>query len=636
MKKYIFITVLLLFPCLRAHAAATFYVSTTGSDSANCSINTPCATINHASSLTNPGDTVRVLPGTYNLVSATCINTSAPNVTYISDTKGAAKINGQQNCTNIWHDSGASAGNVIIDGFDFTGAINTSNLGGGAVAILLEGAIGNYTFRNNTVHDMGTNSSSTNIPAAFEVGSFGGGNYTNRTCSVHDNVFFNIAVGFNQIFGGYAMYIICNNNGGGDPDPQIYNNVIYNVGSIGIQTWHAANHYHIYNNTLDRVYLGITVGTGDQGCILNAVADVRNNVVTHSGLIGINADDGNPGTCQLSSTSTFNNNDLFGNATNFSWNAGTFSSHFTNVNNILVDPLYVSPGTTLGYDVATNSPVNAAGITNANTPTLDFSGITRPNPPSIGAFEAQGGNPPPPPPPPTGGSISLINHCLNSSDGTAVASIGCSFVGVGGDLLVVSCGSTNTTAANNILDSVSNSYTTLFSRIDTARGFNWYNVWYVIDSTGGNITFTCTPASPAGTIIEVSEWRGIQTTNPLDVSTSTLSDGSTSCTTSSITSTNPNDLFVITAMNNQFGGTFTSYNTTQTPNVFQFLDQDLGAGKKGADSYMIFNTIGTTAGSVGFNGGAGANWFCSIQAFKGNAAGTGSTQSPSTARVYSF
>src|SRR5215831_5215150 len=45
--------------------ATTYYVAKTGSDSNDCGSSSPCATINHAVGLTNPGDTVVVERGIY-------------------------------------------------------------------------------------------------------------------------------------------------------------------------------------------------------------------------------------------------------------------------------------------------------------------------------------------------------------------------------------------------------------------------------------------------------------------------------------------------------------------------------------------------------------------------------------------
>src|SRR5437762_2979596 len=74
-------------------AAATYYVSTTGSDSNNGSLSTPWRTISHAASSVVAGDTVIVENGTY--VEAPYLShngTSASRITFKSQNKWGAVI----------------------------------------------------------------------------------------------------------------------------------------------------------------------------------------------------------------------------------------------------------------------------------------------------------------------------------------------------------------------------------------------------------------------------------------------------------------------------------------------------------------------------------------------------------------
>ena len=77
-------------------SATTYWISATGSDSAaGTSPSTAFATFGKADSVVVPGDTVRVLSGTYNTTVQTyTAGTLSARITWISDTKWGAKIVG--------------------------------------------------------------------------------------------------------------------------------------------------------------------------------------------------------------------------------------------------------------------------------------------------------------------------------------------------------------------------------------------------------------------------------------------------------------------------------------------------------------------------------------------------------------
>jgi len=363
------------------------YLATSGTDFGSCSDRAmPCLTFNYVDRRASSGTVVHVGPGIYNLTPGTCIVTNTSGVTWQSDIHGAATINGGGNCLYIWHNTGFS-GNIRILGFQFTGVQVDSNAN--SVGVLLEGCEGGFDVAYNTFHDFGAGSRSDHFGAALSPAPFGCGtsNYTGRTCSVHDNVFYRIAPGSTFHFGGYSIYAICGNNGGSDPDPSIYNNVIYDEGSIGIHLWHAANHTHIYNNTIDNAYMGILVGVGDQGAVNDAIFDVTNNIISNS-QYGIYAEDA--AGFRLSSDTRFNDNLFFNNA--FDWgynhNGSTLDirASFRNADNISGNPLYANPEGG-NFRVRRVSPAVGKGLRNAYAPTLDLTGATRPNPPTIGAYE---------------------------------------------------------------------------------------------------------------------------------------------------------------------------------------------------------------------------------------------------------
>jgi len=52
-------------------SSSDLYIATNGSDSNACTQTTPCATFNHVDGIVQPGQTVHVMAGTYNLTSST-------------------------------------------------------------------------------------------------------------------------------------------------------------------------------------------------------------------------------------------------------------------------------------------------------------------------------------------------------------------------------------------------------------------------------------------------------------------------------------------------------------------------------------------------------------------------------------
>ena len=367
-----------------AMAGTNLYLATTGVDSGNCSNSlNPCRTFSYVDGQATSGDVVHVAPGTYTLTPTTCIVTNTSGVTWQSDAHGAATIDGGGNCLYLWHNSGNS-GYLKIFGFQFTGVQVNSSLN--SFGLLLEGSEGNFEIAYNTFHDLGGSDPNNNFGAALSPAPWGNGNYTGRTCSVHDNIFRNIAPGGSFLYNGYSIYAICGNNGG-DPDPRIYNNLIYNEGSIAVHMWHAADYVHVYNNTIDHAEMGMLVGTGDQGAVNSALFDIGNNIVSNSHY-GIYAEDVSG--YSLSSSSTFNNNLTYNNAIDWAYNHnGTtlnILTAFPAANNLTGDPLYI--GLAVGnYVLGPLSPAIGNGESNSYAPALDLNGKQRPLPPSVGAYE---------------------------------------------------------------------------------------------------------------------------------------------------------------------------------------------------------------------------------------------------------
>ena len=126
--------------------ATTYWISTTGSDgAAGTSPSTAFATFGKADSVIVPGDTVRVLQGTYSTTVFTyAAGSSGARITWISDTQWGAKIVGSTNSGNgNWDVHGDY---VTLQGFDITGAdiAGIAHFGNSFHAV------------GNKIHDIGT------------------------------------------------------------------------------------------------------------------------------------------------------------------------------------------------------------------------------------------------------------------------------------------------------------------------------------------------------------------------------------------------------------------------------------------------------------------------------------------------
>jgi hypothetical protein len=349
-------------------------VSPNGSDANSGSQSSPWLTINHAAWAipSGAGAIIHVAPGNYNLTSATCIvvprravSASAP-VVFLSDTQWGAKVNGGGNCLLVWDVSGSY---VDVYGFDITGTV-TGGTGSTGAAINATGQYGNYDIAYNRIHDLAPG-----IGAAVDIGPSNGGTYTGAGgCNFHDNTMFNLAYGSRHSFGDYALYYSC---GGGN----VYNNLMYRLGSIGLHAWHWSTNLHAYNNTVYDAYIGMSFGDGGLGGVKNAYFDGTNNTVADC-YFGIQIVVDYP-TSTISTASVFRNNNVFDNTSNWYYNKNGLNSTFQTegievTGTVTSDPQFVSTSTG-NYVIKSTSPdVRAGLLLNPYTPTKDLAGNTRP------------------------------------------------------------------------------------------------------------------------------------------------------------------------------------------------------------------------------------------------------------------
>ena len=366
-----------------AAARHAWFVSASGTDGGGCGrAARPCATITYVDRhRVAPGDVVYVT-GTFRLTPTTCIATmtsgrAGATISYVASPAGSARIDGRAQCFYVWHDSGDY---VTVSGFDFTGAQRNNNVNEGTVVFLASGPRGHVEFAHNSVHDIPWE-----VGAAVDLGPWRTDRgYTGAPCSVHDNVFHDIGVGWpkKENLGGYALYVSCGT------DTWVYNNLIYREGSVGIHCWHAANDLHIYNNTIDGAYIGILVGTGDDGYVKNAYYDVTNNIVAHA-QFSIYTEANAPGT--ISNASRFDNNLLYANGHDWYYDDHgnltrvTRSMHVGGT--VIGNPRFVSPAAS-DYRLRAGSPAIGAGQSRG-CPNHDLGGSPRKpgNGCTIGAYQ---------------------------------------------------------------------------------------------------------------------------------------------------------------------------------------------------------------------------------------------------------
>lgn len=340
-------------------------MATNGSDSNDGSGCYPWATLQHAASLAQPGWTVHVGPGTYDVGSGITNNNSGNSSARI------VYVGSYDKSSWTWNTKLVSTGTAVwttdasyldIVGFDLTSTNASATWGfhtGGS----------HLRIKDNYVHDIYSDS-----PGA---GIMIGGGGTTTGVEVDGNLVARVA----------------HTPGGSTDDQGIYttesyttivNNIVFGCNKYGIQIYsHIAggsNHDVIANNTVFASYRGIVVGGEDTG---SGPPTVDYNTITNNIVYGV-------------TSYGFNASGIFGShnvtSNNLTYNDGTnYSSTYTNhTKDILSDPLFVNyvPDGTGDYRLQPASPCIDAGTT-SNAPKDDFLHVTRPqgNTVDCGAYE---------------------------------------------------------------------------------------------------------------------------------------------------------------------------------------------------------------------------------------------------------
>jgi hypothetical protein len=422
-------------------AAATYYVSGTGNDSNNgLTQATAFLTLQHAANVTEPGDTVYVMNGTYTNSCASCdvLDISTPGtasawITYAA-LPGQTPVISFNGWEGIFFEPTASY--IQVSGFTVVG--NNYNV------TLAQALAQSYTnpdprFNGNCIASDGRQGIATVRPNHLKIlnntiYACGGGGVgtawsdyvTISGNTIYDSAWYSIygssaistwenwnadsTTGYkmfitgNRIFGnanlvptlgstvatdGEGIIVDSTRNSAYQPsiglDPYIgrtyiANNVIYTNGSAAIEVFES-NHVDVVNNSsYQDVYISAVTGRGEMN--VNAATDV--NVLNN---IFYSSTGQNPATVCCNSTQIDLDYNIYFGGSNY---AGTISGP----HDLTVDPLYVDPADsnrlTVNLAVAPTSPAVGSGTSNL-APTIDFLGNPRPGPQGYdrGAYQQQ-------------------------------------------------------------------------------------------------------------------------------------------------------------------------------------------------------------------------------------------------------
>ena len=284
--------------------AATYYVSSAGSDRGDGSATHPWATIQRADRVVQPGDTVVVLNGTYTGdIFLRSSGTAGSPITYVAQDKWQAKLIGTT--------SGAgtavirvTGGHLIIKKFDISGSDAAGVLlAASGRSASFNQAIGNY------VHDL-TTPCDQNGGAALNTG--GGDDYSVVS---HEDFIENLVVNIHLPV-GCTTGVSATGIYEAVPYGVVANNIVINAG-YAIQCWHNAHHETIIGNIVANSFRGITVGAKNApGGMPNDYTVVKDNIIVGSGSWAI-AESGDTGL-----HNTYTGNMLFNNASDITLEHG--------------------------------------------------------------------------------------------------------------------------------------------------------------------------------------------------------------------------------------------------------------------------------------------------------------------------
>jgi len=332
-----------------------YYVSPSGDDANDGSLDHPFATIQKAAQAVAPGSIVHVLPGSYTGPIVVKTNgTAEARITFVSDVKWAAQIK-TTGSDDPWN---TRADYIDIIGFD----ISSTGSRDGLVNF------GSYTRTiANHVH---------NIPGVCD--NIGGSGISDEGYTSHDNdLIANVVNNIGSTYPQLCQYVhaIYHSNARG----HIFNNITYDNAGCGINLWHAATDTIVSNNlTFGNQEHGISIGTntdntnGTEGD--NFI--ISNNISIDNALLGIRERKG------VESHNQYLNNMVYGNGSaafgdeNYNWPSAAGSKDVNTITQNVQFMQYNINGTG-DYHLHVGSPAIGAGA-DVGAPSIDIDGKPRP------------------------------------------------------------------------------------------------------------------------------------------------------------------------------------------------------------------------------------------------------------------
>src|SRR5882724_490954 len=344
---------LLLTMSLFSAQAATFYVSTSGSDSNPGTSAQPFRTITHAYGLAGPGTTILVLPGVYTDYTSGwglhlgASGTASSPIVLQSQVRGGAVIDGQNASDRneaIYIDGSYN----VVQGFEIRNGPN------GGISIWANG----NQILDNEIHHNGN-------PASTS-GNGHDGVYDNENTS--GNIYARNYIHNNGRAGGsnldHVLYL-CGNN------EWVINNVVTANDSRGLQIagYTTTSNMKVYNNVF--AWNGIDGVTVWQA--MNGIT-IENNIMYQNGRYGVEFYAATGGGVVI------DHNLVYGNASgNYGFTDGGSTVGYSLGTTISANPLFVN-GASSGFDahLASGSPAIGAGYNLSSSFATDLAGAARP------------------------------------------------------------------------------------------------------------------------------------------------------------------------------------------------------------------------------------------------------------------
>ena len=396
----------------------TYYVATNGNDSSLGSQSSPFRTIQKAADIVNPRDTVIVKDGTYTASGTRLVDlkrggNSSGWITFKSENKWGAKLDGQNNSTTYGWYPETGVGYIKIQDFDMYGfheaalmsyatGVNNIEISGNNIhhigrlctneasshnGIILMNRADSFTIQNNEIHDIGKFGYGENGCTAYAPNTYA--NY-NQDHGVYLHGVSRVSIRNNVFYNNVRGWSIQQASGGGDRDTDItiVNNVFRDHNPLSdlpgqiVMGTSGADRFYVANNIFyDTRTAGVWVYSGTHSGV-----EIKNNIISN-GAVAV----------------------------------GSISGMAISGNLENTDPKFVSPSG-LNFHLQQDSPAINAGITVSGFNT-DKDGVVRPQGSAfdIGAYEvggapAGGGDTPPPAPTPTNGSCSnTLNACTSGT-----------------------------------------------------------------------------------------------------------------------------------------------------------------------------------------------------------------------------